>query len=90
MTDQTTNRPVDTLRDGKLKATIWRNEGETGAFYAVTLSRLFEKDDALHDGHSFTGGDLLKVAELARKAYEQIRQLKVEDRDRLQQGEQTS
>jgi hypothetical protein len=28
-----TRQPADVIRDGSLKATIWRNEGEDGPFY---------------------------------------------------------
>ena len=41
MSDQTTdkeNGPADTLRDGAVKATIWKRESDKGAFYATTLS----------------------------------------------------
>ena len=73
MTDQSNQRPVCVLRDGMLKAAIWRNEGENGPFFTATLSKLFEKNGELRDGHSFAGGELLKVSELARQAYNEIR-----------------
>ncbi len=60
------NQPTETLRDGSLKATIWKNEGEKGAFFSVTLTRTY-KDDAgnYHDSDSFSGSELLRIAHLA-------------------------
>ena len=37
--------PVETLRDGNLKATIWRNFGENGTFYSVEISRTYKDGD---------------------------------------------
>lgn len=69
MTDQQSNAPVEVIRDGALKATIWKNRGENGEFFSTTLTKTFEQNGALQDGHSFTGGDLLRISELSRRAY---------------------
>lgn len=71
------NQPTDTLRDGSLKATIWKNEGEKGAFFSVNLSRTY-KDDAgnYHDSDSFSGSELLRIAHLASRAYDRISDLR--------------
>lgn len=71
------NQPTDTLRDGSLKATIWKNEGEKGAFFSVNLSRTY-KDDAgnYHDSDSFSGSELLRIAHLASRAYDRVAQLR--------------
>jgi hypothetical protein len=62
--------PAETLRDGSIKATIWKNEGENGAFYSVSLTRTYtDKDGNPHDVDSFSGTQLLQVAELGKKAY---------------------
>ena len=37
---QESKQPADVIRDGNLKASIWRNEGESGAFYATTFARM--------------------------------------------------
>lgn len=67
---KTANRPVETIRDGSLKATIWENEGENGIHYSTTLARTYHANDgALKDSHSFSGSELLRIAELARQAY---------------------
>lgn len=76
-------RPLETLRDGSIKATIWKNEGENGPFLTTTLTRVYSDERGnLHDVNGFSGPELLRVAELARDAYrrsnELRRELKVE------------
>lgn len=88
MTNQTKNRPIDTLRDGTLKATIWKQDGKSGPFYRVNLSRSYRDDDGKwHDTDSFMGSDLLKIALLATRAYERTNALRQEDRDAASQEE---
>ncbi|MEZ5896967.1 MAG: hypothetical protein R3C51_11275 [Parvularculaceae bacterium] len=66
----TNNKPVKTLRDGALKASIWKNESESGAFYSVTIARIYKrKDGSYADSNSFSGTDLLKITQLASRAY---------------------
>lgn len=79
---QNQNRPpADTLRDGNLKASIWRNEGADGSFYATTFSRSYkDRDGAYHEGQSFVGADLLRLSELARSAYARTKDLRREDK----------
>lgn len=64
------NKPIEVIRDGVLKATIWENEGENGVIYSTTLARTYHANDgSLKDAHSFLGSELLRIAELARQAY---------------------
>ena len=65
--------PEETIRDGFLKATIWKNEGEKGPYFTVSVAKTYEKDGELRDGHSFSGQDLLPLAELMRRAYGRVR-----------------
>ncbi len=75
------NQPTETLRDGSLKATIWKNEGEKGAFFSVNLTRTY-KDDAgnYHDSDSFSGTELLRIAHLATRAYDLVSELRQQER----------
>lgn len=76
MTKETKQRPVETLRDGAIKAAIWRNESEKGAFFAVTFSRTYRNGDGnLKDTDSFSGTQLLQLARLADKAYDRAAKL---------------
>lgn len=73
------NRPADTLRDGSLKATIWQNENENGVTYSTTLARTWQAEDGTYrDSHSFSGSELLRIAELARGAYSRTNELRQE------------
>ena len=68
--NDTSNRPQETLREGPLKAAIWRNDGDSGAYHSVTLARTYkDKDGELRDTSSFRSKDLLGLAELARRAH---------------------
>jgi len=85
------NAPRDVLRDGALKASIWRNEGEKGPFYSASLSRTYrDQNGEPRETHSFAGNELLRVSELARKAYDRTQDLRRDDRvtpDREQRRE---
>jgi hypothetical protein len=69
-------RPVETLRDGALKAAILRNDSENGAFHAVTFARTFKDSDGdLQGTDSVSGSQLLRLARLAEYAYDRTAKL---------------
>ncbi|MCB1682367.1 MAG: hypothetical protein KDI65_10600 [Alphaproteobacteria bacterium] len=83
------NRPEDVLRDGNLKATVWKNEGENGDYYSTTLSRTWQDEDGNYrDSHSFSGAELLRVSELARGAYARTNELRQEQQQEQAQDKQ--
>ncbi|GAB5449604.1 hypothetical protein [Gymnodinialimonas sp.] len=71
MSDQDRNPPEETLRDGNLKAAIWRNESaEHGAYHSVTLARTYKDQDGnMRDTSSFRAKDMLGLSELTRRAH---------------------
>ena len=73
-TNTKTNKPLITLRDGAIKATIWTNKNDEGRIrYSIDISRSYtDKDDKWHDTHYFGRNELLRVARLAGKAYDAI------------------
>lgn len=74
--DRTNDRPADTLREGSLKAAIWRNESEKGAYHSVTLARTYkDKNGDLRDTSSFRAKDMLELSELTRRAHHTSREL---------------
>ena len=78
---QTKTRPVETLRDGAIKAAIWRNDSENGAFHGVTFSRTYKNGGGeLQDTNSFSGTQLLRLSRLAEKAYDRAAKLTKEAR----------
>ena len=60
------NRPLDTVRDGRLKVTIWENTNDKGdVYHTMTPSKIYEdRDGKLQDSHSFSMGEGLRVAAL--------------------------
>jgi len=75
------SRPVETLRDGALKAAIWKNESENGDFFAVTFARTYKDSKGeLQDTDSYSGAQLLRLAHLAQKAYDRAAKLTREAR----------
>lgn len=80
------NRPADVIRDGNLKASIWRNEGENGLTYATVIARTYRAENgSWHEVNSFSGAELLRVSELARKAYDRTGELRREDTERSEE-----
>tara|TARA_R110000868_G_scaffold64234_3_gene193129 strand:+ start:22726 stop:23088 length:363 start_codon:yes stop_codon:yes gene_type:complete len=74
-------QPADVIRDGNLKASIWRNEGESGPFYATSFARTYQdRDGNARDTNSFVGSDLLKLSELARAVYTRTSELRHEEK----------
>lgn len=64
------NLPVETLRLGRIKATIWENEADNRKFYNVTFARTYvDQDKKYHDADSFGRDDLPLVAKLADQAH---------------------
>ena len=80
MTNET-RHPYASIRDGRLKATIWRNESDNGVFFSVELSRTYTDDEGRpQDTNSFSGSDLLRVARLANKAYDLTSEAKAQEK----------
>ena len=80
LNDGAANAPVDKIWEGKLKASIWRNEGERGAFFSATFARTYkDQDGQLRDTQSFGSDDLLRLSELARQAHHRTNDLAREE-----------
>ncbi len=73
----TDNGPVEVIRDGSIKAAIFRNHGENGSFFSTQITRTYEdREGNIRDAHSFTGTDLLRASEIAKRAYERTIELR--------------
>ncbi len=87
--DHSKTRPVENLREGPLKAAIWRNESEKGAYHSVTLARTYkDKNGEPRDTNSFRAKDMLGVSELARRAHHHSHDLDREAFKEQRRGEQ--
>ena len=76
----TPKQPEDTVRDGTIKGTIWRREGPKNDFFTTELARTYrDKNGDLKDTHSFNKDDLLRVAEIARRAHNRVSALTREE-----------
>jgi hypothetical protein len=58
-------RPAHEVRLGRIKATIWANQGDKGTWYNVTLSRSYKDGDEWKSSTSFGRDELLTVAKAA-------------------------
>lgn len=77
MTDN--NRPIETIRDGRFKASIWSNDGDNGPYLSVKFAKTYtDAGGNAQDTQTFSDNDLLQVAELARETYRVTRDLRQE------------
>lgn len=67
-----TQKPLDEVRIGAVKATIWQNETEAGPRHNVTFSRLYKSGDEWKRTSSFGRDDLLVLAKVADQAHSRI------------------
>jgi hypothetical protein len=58
------NKPVASFRIGLVKASVWKNDSH----YNVTFSRSYKDGETWKDGDSFGHGDLLNLAQVAKRA----------------------
>ncbi len=81
------DKPVAEFRDGRLKAVVWKNESENGAFYSTDIVRSYkDKDDNWQDAKGgFTGSENLRVSRLLEKAHD--REIQLRENDRSEQRE---
>ena len=63
------NKPAQEIRLGRIKGTIWANEGENGTRYNVTFTRLYKDDEGWKDSDSFGRDDLPLIAKVADLAH---------------------
>ncbi len=62
------NGPVHEIRNGVVKASIWKNETAKGVFYNTTLERLYRQGKDWKTSASFSRDQLLVVARVAQEA----------------------
>lgn len=62
------NGPVHEIRNGVVKASIWKNETAKGVFYNTTLERLYRQGKDWKTSASFSRDQLLVVAMVAQEA----------------------
>lgn len=82
MTNKQSQKPITTIRDGRISASVWKNEGEKKSYYSVTFSRVYtDAEGKLQNSSSFSGLELLKLARLAAKTYDELAILRADEAD---------
>lgn len=72
-TGEERRQPIHKIRMRNITAAIWQNQSERGPWYSVTISRSYrDAENNWHTTESFSGPDLLIVAEVARTSFHWI------------------
>lgn len=81
------NKPLETLRDGPLKVSIFRNQGENGAFYTLDPGRIYtdEKSKEVREVSSLSGSEPLRMAHLLTKGYERVGEFREQDKEKAKE-----
>jgi hypothetical protein len=75
------NGPVHTIRHGRIRAAIWKNQTGKGAtMYDVNVTRSYREGNGWRDSHSFGYDDILVVAKLLHDAHTFISALHEKER----------
>ena len=88
-TGEEKRQPFHRIRYRNITAAIWQNAGERGAWFSVTFSRSYrDQQNNWHTAESFSGPDLLILAEVARAAFAWIVQTTQSPNNATQAGAQ--
>ena len=75
--DTARNKPVEVLRDGPLKVSIFRNQSERGEYHSLDPSRIYTDDDGnVREAKTLRGTEALRMAHLLTKGYDRIGEFK--------------
>jgi len=81
-------RPAQTIRYGRLKAAIWRQESDKGSWYSVTFARAYrDQDGNWQSSGSFGRDDLLVLAKIADQAHSWIHRQMAQDAASVDNGQ---
>ena len=72
-------KPVDEIRIGRVKATVWKNGTDDQPRYNVTFSRLYKEGDQWKSTQSFGRNDLLVLRKVADRAHSRLFELPQEE-----------
>lgn len=70
----TASKPVHEIRLNRVKLAIWQNQGQNGAYFSISVSRVFKKDDDWQRSDTLQANDLLALAKAADLADSWIRE----------------
>ncbi len=80
-------QPVETLRDGALKVSIFRNQGQNGDYYNFVPGRIYtdDKTGQVRETRNLSGSDPLRMANLLNKSYDRVEDFKQQMKQQSQQ-----
>lgn len=78
------DKPIHEVRMGAIKATLWKNETQTGFRYNTTFCRVYRDGTEWKTTDSFSREDLLLLGKVADQAHSWIHAQAVEDREETQ------
>ncbi|UWQ31648.1 hypothetical protein K3555_13705 [Leisingera sp. M527] len=82
MSDDQKTRPVETLRDGNIKASVWENTRDGKTNHNVQFRRSYRGEDGQYrDTDSFAANDLLRLSRLAEHSYDAVSRLREHQRE---------
>ena len=88
-TGEEKRQPFHRIRYRNITAAIWQNAGERGTWFSVTFSRSYrDAQNNWHTSESFSGPDLLVLAEVARAVFAWIVQATQSPNNAVQAGAQ--
>ncbi len=64
----TTNKPVHEIKQGRIRAAIWINEGKNGTRHTVTLQRLYKQEGTWKRATSFYADDVPLLTQVLAEA----------------------
>ena len=82
MTNETKNKPAETIRDGLLKINIWANQTDKGVRHSVdaVVRGYTDQNGVWKNTNSLSNGDILKGSRLLLKAYDRIAELRAQNK----------
>lgn len=68
------NKPMETLRDGALKLSIFRNTSERGESYSMVPGRIYTDKETgqIREASSLAGSEPLRMAHLLTKGHDRV------------------
>jgi len=75
------NKPVDTIRNGRLKVTIWENQNKSSgeAYFTATLVKSYtDKEGEWKETTQLTGNEISRAGALLNKASKRVAALEIE------------
>lgn len=75
------NSPVDTIRNGRLKVTIWQNKNKKGeTFFTASLVKSYkDKSDTWKETNQLTGNEISHASALLHKAAKRVAELEINE-----------